>query len=48
MDGRLCGVLEWVRRDVRSLCRQLLGYAAAVAVLVGGPLVESEVGNGSS
>ena len=44
----MCRALEWVRRDMGSLCRQLLGYAAAVAVLVGGPLVEGGMGDGSS
>ena len=38
------GALEWVFRDVGALYRQLLGYTAAVAVLVGGLLV----GDGSS
>ena len=45
---RLRGALEWVFRDVGALYRQLLWYAAAVAALVGGPLVEGGMGGGSS
>ena len=42
------GALDWVHRDLGALCRQLLGYVVAVAVLVGGPLVKGAVGGGSS
>ena len=42
------GGAGWVFRDVGTLYRQLLGYAAAVVVLVGGALVEAGVGDGSS
>jgi hypothetical protein len=40
--------LEWVRRDVGALWRQLLGDAAALGVLVGGLLVGGGEGDGSS
>ena len=40
--------LEWVRKDVCTLCRQLVGDAAAVMVLVGGPLDKCGEENGSS
>ena len=42
------GAMEWVFRDVGALYRQLLGYAVAVAVLVGGPLVKGGTGDRSS
>ena len=42
------GALEGVCRALGALCRQLLGYTVAVAVLVGGPLVKGGVGDGSS